>query len=224
MSTALRTARLSGTVYWDDDESLFDGWLLIGLNSGGDSAPKVYLDNALEVVELPSFTKFRVTEGVIDQDQELFFTSDIQPPNSRYWAWWYDLTGTLIAPAGDPSAFTVTANPHPITIPTLTSPTAPTDPPSTTTLLGSTVAASVVFVDGVTPTGTINSTTGSDGNGVFTLPSLPNPTASLTLVLNGVVQIPGGVDFTLSSTTITFVSGKYPTTDSTLRAYYRRLA
>ena len=64
----------------------------------------------------------------------------------------------------------------------------------------------------VTPTGTINGS-----NTSFTLPDTPS-TDSLHLYLNGVYQTPGGVDYSLSTNTITYVSA--PPTGSAHRARY----
>lgn len=62
------------------------------------------------------------------------------------------------------------------------------------------------------PTGTINGT-----NDVFTLANTP-ATNSLQVFLNGAYQTPGGEDYTLSGSTITFVNA--PLTGSILRAFY----
>lgn len=74
------------------------------------------------------------------------------------------------------------------------------------------------FVDGVTPTGAV------DGiNTVFTLPSAPNPPASLELTQNGVTQRAGtvtGGDFNLNGATITYAAP--PASGGNLLAYYRR--
>ena len=70
------------------------------------------------------------------------------------------------------------------------------------------------FVDGETPSGTINGT-----NAEFTLANTPNPVASLQLFLNGAFQTAGGEDYTLASATITFVNA--PLSGSILRASYR---
>lgn len=63
-----------------------------------------------------------------------------------------------------------------------------------------------------TPSGTINGS-----NTSFSLAQTPN-TDSLLLYLNGAFQTPGGVDYTLSGTTITFVNA--PLTGSILRARF----
>ncbi len=72
-----------------------------------------------------------------------------------------------------------------------------------------------LFVDAITPTGTINGV-----NAVFTLPSVPNPPASLVLARNGLVQA-SPADFTLSGNTITFAAAAIPQTGDTLLASYR---
>ena len=64
-----------------------------------------------------------------------------------------------------------------------------------------------------TPTGTINGS-----NAVFTLAHTPSSPVFLLLFLNGVVQSPAGVDFTLSTATITFNTA--PPTDSGLICWY----
>jgi stress response protein SCP2 len=70
------------------------------------------------------------------------------------------------------------------------------------------------FVDGETPTGTVNGT-----NAVFTLAFTPSPVASLQLALNGQV-LASGSDFTLAGSTITFAAA--PSSGGVLRANYRR--
>lgn len=72
------------------------------------------------------------------------------------------------------------------------------------------------FVDFETPSGTQNGT-----NLIFTLLSNPTPASSLTVMINGQVQIAGGTDYSLSSATITFVAGRAPASDDVLRCSYR---
>ena len=69
------------------------------------------------------------------------------------------------------------------------------------------------FVDGVVPTAVGSSTT------VFTLPSTPNPSASLILVRDGLVQKAGGIDYTLVGNTITYTIAI--SAGDTHEAYYR---
>ena len=72
-----------------------------------------------------------------------------------------------------------------------------------------------VFQDAETPSGTIDGV-----NDTFTLAVAPDPAGSLELNKNGVVQKPG-VDFTLSSSTITFLAGAIPQAGDSLLAWYR---
>ena len=72
-----------------------------------------------------------------------------------------------------------------------------------------------VFQDAETPSGVINGV-----NVTFTLAAAPNPTASLLLTKNGIVQ-KNAVDFTLSVATITFLAGAEPQVGDTLLSWYR---
>ena len=74
--------------------------------------------------------------------------------------------------------------------------------------------AGLNFANNETPTGSIN-----DSNVTFTLANSPSPVLSLDIKLNGALQTAGGVDFTLSGATVTFVVA--PPTGSILRASYR---
>ncbi len=76
-------------------------------------------------------------------------------------------------------------------------------------------SAGHTHVSGETPSGTVNGS-----NAVFTLANSPSPAASLMLFLNGLLQNPGGNDFTLSAGTITFALA--PPTGSVLLAHYIR--
>jgi hypothetical protein len=76
-------------------------------------------------------------------------------------------------------------------------------------------AGATVFHDGEVPSGTINGV-----NAVFTLQTAPSPSQSLLLAVNGVVQKPG-VDFTLSSSTVTFLAGAIPEAGDELLSWYR---
>lgn len=77
---------------------------------------------------------------------------------------------------------------------------------------------------GAVPTFVDNETPGGTPNGVlttFTLVNAPSPAASLMLFTNQLLQRAGGVDYTLSGLTVTFVTGSIPQTDDLLRAFYR---
>lgn len=86
-----------------------------------------------------------------------------------------------------------------------------TNPP---TLSASPQGQPPTFVDAVTPTGTV------DGiNSVFTLPSAPNPPASLELSTNGLTY-KSGLDYVLSGASVSFSAP--PSAGSVLLASYRR--
>lgn len=91
-----------------------------------------------------------------------------------------------------------------------------TNPP---TLKANSGGPPVTFVDGVVPVGTVDGV-----NTVFTLPSAPNPSASLDLTQNGLGQAmgvaPAPNDFTLNGNTITYNFA--PSVGSKLLASYRR--
>jgi hypothetical protein len=71
------------------------------------------------------------------------------------------------------------------------------------------------FIDAETPAGVINGS-----NASFVLANVPNPAASLSLFLNGLLQEQGN-DYTLASNTITFATGAQPQTGDNLVASYR---
>lgn len=75
--------------------------------------------------------------------------------------------------------------------------------------------AGVGFIDGETPSGTIDSV-----NNAFTLAQTPNPAASLAVYRNG-IRLSTGLDYTLSGNGITFTSGIVPQIGDVLRCYYR---
>lgn len=81
------------------------------------------------------------------------------------------------------------------------------------TTRGST-GTSINFANNETPSGLINSS-----NVTFTLSNSPSPAASLQLYMNGQLQVAGGIDYSLSGNTITFIYA--PLTGSILRAFYR---
>ena len=80
-------------------------------------------------------------------------------------------------------------------------------------LTASAVPGALNFADEETPAGAIDGV-----NKVFTLGHTPNPAASLQL-FNGLMQKPGGNDYTLAGNTITFTAA--PSVGSTLLAWYR---
>jgi hypothetical protein len=55
---------------------------------------------------------------VIDQQTKVIFNADITPPNTQYVAYWYDRNKRRVFPLlANPSFFTISTNPHAISIP-----------------------------------------------------------------------------------------------------------
>jgi hypothetical protein len=77
--------------------------------------------------------------------------------------------------------------------------------------------SAATFVDGETPAGPINGS-----NLTFTLQSAPNPAASLLLYRNGILQ-KGALDYTLTGSTVEFLSAAVPQSGDILLASYRKL-
>jgi hypothetical protein len=73
----------------------------------------------------------------------------------------------------------------------------------------------MTFIDGEVPGGVTNGS-----NVAFTLSQGPTPAGSLELYRNGLVQT-SAVDYTISGTAITFLSGNIPAAGDVLQAYYR---
>ncbi len=77
-------------------------------------------------------------------------------------------------------------------------------------------SSTITFVDGATPSGTVNGV-----NLSFTLPSTPNPGPSLKVYKNGILMMPN-LDYTLNGAVIAFSStAATPVTGDSLQAYYR---
>jgi hypothetical protein len=70
------------------------------------------------------------------------------------------------------------------------------------------------LVDNETPVGAVNGS-----NVTYTLAETPSPAASLRLHVNGLLNLAGGVDYTLSGKIITMTYA--PWAGSRLRAWYR---
>lgn len=75
--------------------------------------------------------------------------------------------------------------------------------------------SSITFIDGETPSGTIDGS-----NAAFTLANIPGPPSSLSLFRNGLLLTQGG-DYTLSANAITFQTGAIPQPSDILQASYR---
>lgn len=108
MSTA-RTAKADSSVVlsWSNAE-LFQGYLLIGI-AAPTGRPSVEVSSYVGIVEVPIFTLIPVVDGKYNQATEVFYTTDLTPPNTTYFAWLLDKTGTQVGSVS--TSFTVTTNP-----------------------------------------------------------------------------------------------------------------
>ncbi len=120
----------ASNVLWSSG-ALFSGYILLGLALPTDALGYQWAELRLYGTSqrLPEWTVIPIVEGVIDNNTSIFLTSQLDPPNTRYVAYWYDNTWKRIYPYPIgvlPTAFTVSTNPYIITPPTLTVPTVPT--------------------------------------------------------------------------------------------------
>lgn len=74
---------------------------------------------------------------------------------------------------------------------------------------------STTFIDGEAPAGTLDGV-----NATFVLANVPNPSSGLALFRNGLLLRQGG-DYTLSSNTVTFLTGAVPQPNDIVTASYR---
>lgn len=126
MPTAPQAATLvpsTGTVQWSNGE-LFDGYLVAGIAlptyGGGTVYPYVTVEGAPAPLRIPQWSKIPIVAGVIDQGSQLLLNSSIQPPNSRYAFFFYDVTGRQVA--ADATLYNVNSTTFTVTIPALTAP------------------------------------------------------------------------------------------------------
>lgn len=106
----------SVSVTWDDGSAL-TGFLLVGLvlPTGYQMA---YYAATYPNVAIPTFLKVPINNGSFHAAESICYNADLEPPNSRYVAWYYDSTGQQIA--GPTSLFTVstgTCTPPSLTLP-----------------------------------------------------------------------------------------------------------
>lgn len=122
------------------------------------------------------------------------------------------LTANLNAINGSLVSLTTTANGVSSQVATLSSSVA-----TLTALVNglSSGTISTAFSDAEVPGGTINGT-----NTTFTLANTPSPASTLALYRNGLLMTQG-VDYSLSGSTVSFVSGETPQSGDVLQAYYR---
>jgi len=203
MANRAKIVPSTGTVKWSN-ASAFDGHLLLGL-APPEGVSRLFLNGEFPPRELPQWVRIPIEKGVIHDISKVLFNSEIEPPNSKYCAFWYDLGHLLLS--GPSSLFTIEADPYTITVPTLTIPAASVSPP----VPGSVPVPPVVVYPVIeTPEGVKNGT-----NPTFFLSRVPTYLASVWL--NGMV-LEEGVGFTRSGKTITMQAGYIPSSGDSLRA------
>ena len=111
----------SATLTWSD-ASLFDGFILVGLvpPTSGTDWSSIALSGYYPTQRVPTFARVPIKDGKYNSNSGLFFTADLEPPNTRYVCWFYDNTGRQVA--GPSAQFQVTADPVTPPTPTLTVP------------------------------------------------------------------------------------------------------
>lgn len=119
-------------VSWSDG-SPFNGFLLLGLVLPINVTAWAELDLAGQYPgeRLPIFTRIPITSGQFSKDAGVIYSTSINPPNTKYAAFYYD--SSAYPPrqiAADPTLFSVTSTPITLVPPTLTAPTAGTVAPT----------------------------------------------------------------------------------------------
>lgn len=211
-STATLTS--SSPIKWVGG-TLFDGFVMLGLcvPSGTTGAwPSLSIGQGkYPSQKLPIWTVVPIVQGVLDPSAKLFFNSAIDPPGSKYAAYWLDSTKRRLYPSGEGTLFTIETSPYNLTVPALpdmTPASVAVSPEDTTT------TSSEEILTPLTITGT------QDGsNLIFTLSAFP--VTALLLYVGGQL-LAEGTDFTRSGVTITFSGsglGSAPLSTDVLQAF-----
>ena len=102
---------MSGTVYWPDGVTLFNGTAQFVLVVPGENGlqtlwPRLTVDQGYPTVQVPLWTQARILDGVFDQGTALWYNGDIIPHGSTYAAYYYDASGVQVG--GPTGLFSVT--------------------------------------------------------------------------------------------------------------------
>jgi len=107
----------SVSVTWDDGSAL-TGFLLVGLVLPT-GYQRAFYAATYPNVPIPTFLKVPINNGSFHNAESICYNADLEPPNSRYIAWYYDSTGQQIAgPTALFSVSTATCTPPSLTLPT----------------------------------------------------------------------------------------------------------
>jgi len=184
------SASLAGTVLYNDGITPFDGWVLLML-----AYPTGYsfatVANQLIPQRLGDRVKVRIQKGVYDQSARVYFNSSLEPPGTKYAAFFYDNNDSQL---GNTGLFTVSTSPYTITVPSLALPTAASVVPTPSSTVTGTVMQG--YHDEI-PVGAIDN--------VNTLYTINFPPVLLDLKINGLSATPT-TDYTVSGNTITLTS------------------
>lgn len=92
MSTP-RVAKLSGTITWSDG-TLFSGYAIVMLvrPGGSNQYPYLALNPGDPRQRIPDRVVVRIQDGAFSQNEGIFYNADLNPPNSAYVIYYYDVT------------------------------------------------------------------------------------------------------------------------------------
>ncbi len=111
---------LTGTVTYNDNVTLLDGYVLLLL-----ALPVGYtystIANQLIPQPIGNHIKVRIQQGAYDQSARIYQNVGIEPPNSQYVAYFYDNNDTQL---GHTALFTIATSPYTIAVPSFAVPTA----------------------------------------------------------------------------------------------------
>ena len=189
-------------IAWSDG-SKFNGYALVMIvlpELGTGNYPEAALAAEFPKINIPVRFQIPIRDGVYRVDTKLLFNTGIEPPATKYVAYFLDINDAVIA--GPTSLFTVTADPHTLDSSTLTIPTAETDVPTISDVSDAVTAGTILNSFGMVPV--FGSPTGTkDGaNVTFTLVTDPLANGKVVLFWNGIVLAEGG-GFSRVGTTLT---------------------
>lgn len=134
MSYRKATITTATPISWSNG-TLFTGMLRLGLGyptSSGTEWPSLIVSDGFPAIKFPRWTCIPIKNGILSGKAVL--NADLTPPGSRYYAYYYDGNGKLIAPtAGSAVGFEITTESYTISPPTLTAPTASATGPTPST-------------------------------------------------------------------------------------------
>lgn len=118
--SSFSTAKLTNAmVFWSDGVTPFSGYMLLALSlpTGYSSA---YFEPKFPRQRMPLRLKVPITNGLYDPATAVPFNTSIDPPNTQYVAFWFDVNNVQIA--GPSALFTVSGETVTPPTPTLTIP------------------------------------------------------------------------------------------------------